>query len=333
MTNIAINGFGRIGRMAMRILAQRDVQVVAINDITDTKTLAHLLKHDSAQGKFNGTVSYDENSLTINKKKIPVYAIRNPEELPWKQLDVDVVIECTGLFTKRESAQKHLHAGAKAVMISAPSNDADVVIVKGINEHELTQEHKIISNASCTTNCLAPIVKVLDDNFGIERGFMTTVHAYTADQRLQDSPHKDLRRARAAAVNIVPTSTGAAKAVAQVLPHLKGKLDGIALRVPTPVGSITDFVCEVKKHTTIEEIKALLSNVAQHHLQGIIEYSEDPLVSTDIIGNTNSCIVDGTLTNVIGGNLLKIVAWYDNEWGYANRLVDVTLLVAHKQRV
>ncbi|MFT4310502.1 MAG: type I glyceraldehyde-3-phosphate dehydrogenase [Candidatus Woesearchaeota archaeon] len=330
--NIAINGFGRIGRMAMRILAQRDVNVVAINDITDTKTLAHLLIHDSAQGKFSGTVSYDENSLTINNKKIPVYAIRNPQELPWKHLDVDVVIESTGLFTKREGAQKHLEAGAKAVMISAPSNDADIVIVKGINENTLTKDHKIISNASCTTNCLAPIVKVLDDNFGVVKGFMTTVHAYTADQRLQDSPHKDLRRARAAAVNIVPTSTGAAKAVAQVLPHLKGKLDGIALRVPTPVGSITDFVCEVQKATTVQAIKELLNNVAQHHLQGVIEYSEDPLVSSDIVGNAHSCVVDGTLTNVIDGNLVKIVAWYDNEWGYANRLIDITLLVAHKQR-
>lgn len=325
MTNVAINGFGRIGRMVFRVLLQHsELNVVAINDLTDTKTLAHLLKHDSVHGNLSESVTYNEHALIINGKEYPVHAQKDPTLLPWKDLNVDVVVESTGFFTKREAAAKHMQAGAKKVLISGPSEDADFVVVKGVNENLYdSQKHLVVSNASCTTNCLAPIVKVLDDNFGVVRGLMTTVHAYTADQRLVDAPHKDLRRARSAAVNLIPTSTGAAKAVAQVMPHLKGKLDGLSIRTPVPDGSVTDFVCELKKPATKEQINFLFSEVAKYHLKGVLEYSEEPLVSTDIVGNPHSSIFDASLTKVLDGNFVKVVSWYDNEWGYSNRMVDV----------
>lgn len=327
MIKVGINGFGRIGRMIFRA-AQGSVEIVAINDLTDTKTLAHLLKYDSTHGKFDGHVGYDENHLIINQTKIPVYKERDPQNLPWAKHEVDVVVECTGFFRDKESASKHLKAGAKKVLISAPGKGEGIfTIVKGVNEHEYKGE-EIVSNASCTTNCLAPIVKVLDDNFGIESGFMTTIHAYTADQRIVDGPHSDLRRARAAAINIVPTTTGAAKAVTQVIPHLKGKIDGQAIRVPVVDGSITDFNCVLKKEASIEEINSLFKNVASHHLKEVIEYSDEPLVSSDIIGNPHSSIVDGLSTMVIGKNV-KIVSWYDNEWGYSNRMIDAIKLIAN----
>lgn len=330
MVRIAINGFGRIGRMMFRAALNRPgFDVVAINDLTDTRTLAHLLKHDSSQGSFSADVSWDDHNIYVNGKAIPIHAVRDPLQLPWHQYNVDVVAECTGLFTSRDKAAMHLQAGARKVVISAPSSDADKVIVFGVNEHEYNDE-KIVSNASCTTNCLAPLVKVLDDNFGVVRGFMTTIHAYTQDQMLQDAPHKDLRRCRAAGVNIVPTTTGAARAVAQVLPHLKGKLDGNAVRVPVPVGSLTDFVCEVKKATSIGEVNALLESVSARELKGKIEYVDGPLVSSDIIGNAHSSIIDSQMTSVIDGCMIKVVAWYDNEWGYSNRMVDLIMLVASR---
>ncbi|MFT4311948.1 MAG: type I glyceraldehyde-3-phosphate dehydrogenase [Candidatus Woesearchaeota archaeon] len=324
MVRIAINGFGRIGRMAFRALLTKSLEVVAVNDLTDTKTLAHLLKHDSVHGQFAHNVTYTDSSIIVDGKEITVFAERDPSQLPWKDLNIDVVIESTGFFTKKEDATKHIHAGAKKVIISAPSPDPDIMLVKGVNEHQYDpQKHHIISNASCTTNCLAPIVKVLDDNFGIVKGFMTTVHSYTGDQCLVDGPHKDLRRARSAAINMVPTTTGAAKAVGKVIPALQGKLDGIAIRVPTPDGSVTDFVCELKQETAKEQLNWLFEEVSKHHLQGIIEYSEQPLVSTDIVGNPHSCVVDGQLTNVMDKKFVKIIAWYDNEWGYSNRLADI----------
>lgn len=330
MVRVAINGFGRIGRHVFHAgFNDKDIEWVAINDLTDTKTLAHLLKYDSVHGRFPGEVKYDENSLYVNGKKIIVCAERDPEKLPWKDLQIDVVVESTGFFTARDGAQKHINAGARKVLISAPAKNPDITLVKGVNEHEYDgSKHHIVSNASCTTNCLAPLAKVLEDNFGIEKGFMTTTHAYTADQRLVDSPHKDLRRARSAAVNIVPTSTGAAKAVAEVIPALKGKLDGIALRVPVADGSITDFVCILKKDTTLEEIKTIFSNVAKNELKGVLEYSEEPLVSTDIVHNPHSSILDSGLMNLMDGRFLKIVSWYDNEWGYSNRMVDMIKHIA-----
>jgi glyceraldehyde 3-phosphate dehydrogenase len=303
------------------------MDIVAINDLTDTKTLAQLLRRDSAQGTFDAQVGHDENNLIVDGKTIPVYAEKDPSQLPWKDLDVEVVAECTGRFRDREKAALHLQAGAKKVVISAPSKDADKVIVLGVNDQEYNGE-EILSNASCTTNCLAPLVKVLDDNFKIVRGFMTTIHAYTADQNIQDGPHKDLRRARAAAHNIVPTTTGAAKAVGQVLPHLDGKLDGVAMRVPVIDGSVTDFVCEVEKEATIEEINTLFKNVAGNELKGILEYSEEPLVSGDIIGNPHSSIFNADMTNVLDGKFIKVVSWYDNEWGYSNRMVDLILKIS-----
>ena len=326
--NIAINGFGRIGRMVFRVMLQNsDMNVVAINDLTDTKTLAHLLKHDSVHGQLNAKVSYDPENIIVNDKPIRVYAMRDPEQLPWKSHEIDVVVESTGFFTKRDLAAKHLTAGAKKVLISGPSKDADKVIVMGVNEHEYdSAKHVIVSNASCTTNCLAPIVKVLQDNFGIKRGFMTTVHSYTGDQRLLDAPHSDLRRARSAAVNLVPTTTGAAAAVSQVIPELAGKLDGIAIRAPTPNGSVTDFVVELNSEVTVAQINELFKNVAGSHLKNVLEYSEEPLVSTDIVGNPHSSIFDSGMTKV-HGNLVKILSWYDNEWGYSNRMVDVVRLL------
>lgn len=322
---VAINGFGRIGRQVFQAgFDDQNIEWVGINDLTDTKTLAHLLKYDSAHGKFIGQVGFKEDALIVNGREIKVYKAKDPATLPWKALGVDVVVESTGFFTDRDGAQKHITAGAKKVLISAPAKNPDITIVKGVNEHKYERgKHHIISNASCTTNCLAPIVKVLNDNFGVVRGFMTTAHAYTADQRLVDAPHSDLRRARHAALNIVPTTTGAAKAVAEVIPELKGRLDGVSLRVPVPDGSITDFVCELKKQTTKEEINQLFKNVAGFHLKGILEYSEDPLVSTDILGNPHSSIFDAQSTMIMDGNFVKILAWYDNEIGYSNRMIDV----------
>ena len=329
MVRVAINGFGRIGRMVFAAGFQDpQIEWVAINDLTDTKTLAHLLKYDSVHRRFPAEVSHGEGYIKVNGREIKVIADKDPEKLPWKELNIDVVVESTGLFTARDGASKHLKAGARKVLISAPAKNPDITIVKGVNEHSYDREkHNIISNASCTTNCLAPIVKVLNDNFGIEHGFMNTAHAYTADQRLVDAPHKDLRRARSAAVSIIPTTTGAARTVAEVIPELKGKLDGISLRVPVPAGSIVDFVCTLKRETGVEEINKLFKSVAEYHLRGILEYNEDPIVSSDIIHNPHSCIFDAESTMVIDGRFVKVLGWYDNEWGYSNRMVDVIKLL------
>ena len=325
MIRVAINGFGRIGRQVFQAgINDEEIEWVAVNDITDTKTLAYLLKHDSVHGRAKEKIEARENSLVVDGKEIIVLSEKEPEKLPWKKLKIDVVVESTGLFTDREGAAKHLKAGAKKILISAPAKNPDVTVVKGVNEHLYDKnKHHIISNASCTTNCLAPVVKVLNDNFKVKRGFMTTAHAYTADQRLVDSPHKDFRRGRSAAINIIPTTTGAAKTVGEVIPEMKGKLDGIALRVPVANGSIIDFVCELGKAVTKEEINALFKSVAQHHLKGVLEYSEEALVSTDIIHNPHSCIFDAPSTMVMDGNFVKVLAWYDNEWGYSCRMVDV----------
>jgi glyceraldehyde 3-phosphate dehydrogenase len=325
---VGINGFGRIGRLVFRRLFNNpNVEIVKINDLTDNATLAHLLKYDSAHGKLDKSVSGDENYIIVDGKKIIGSAEKDPANLKWGDLGVDIVIECTGKFTDGTKAKAHLEAGAKKVIISAPGTNVDATVVIGVNEHILTQEMNIISNASCTTNCLAPMAKVLDEVFGIEKGYMTTVHAYTADQNLQDAPHKDLRRARAAALNIVPTSTGAAKAVGLVLPHLKGKLDGVAMRVPVIDGSLTDLTVILKKETTKEEINQAMKNAAETTLKGILEYSTDPLVSVDIIGNSHSCIFDSQQTSAMG-NLVKVVGWYDNEWGYSCRTADLVNILA-----
>ncbi len=325
MVRVAINGFGRIGRMVYQAgFNDPSIEWVAINDLSDTKTLAHLLKYDSVHRKFPTEVGYDEQNLIINGKYIRVLAERDPEKLPWAELKIDVVVESTGFFTERNGAMKHIKAGAKKVLISAPAMGVDITLVKGVNEHFYDKEkHFIISNASCTTNCLAPMVKVLNDNFGVVHGFMNTTHAYTADQRLVDAPHKDLRRARSAALSIIPTTTGAAKTVAEVIPELKGKLDGISLRVPVPAGSLVDFVCEVRKETSIGEINSLFKSVAGFHLKGVLEYSEEPLVSADIIHNPHSCVFDAPSTNVIDKRFIKVLGWYDNEWGYSCRIVDI----------
>jgi len=325
MKKIAINGFGRIGRLVFRAaMDDENIQIIAINDLTDTKTLAHLLKHDSVHGKFKKDVSYNDSNLIVDGKEIKVLSERDPKNLPWKDLNIDVVIESTGIFTDKEKCSWHILAGAKKVILTAPSKgNLDLTIVKGVNEHVYNpEEHHIVSNASCTTNCLAPIVKVLNDNFKVVQGFMTTIHSYTADQRLVDSPHSDLRRARSAAINMVPTTTGAAKAVSLVIPELKDKLDGIAIRVPTADGSITDFVCEVEKETTKEEINSLILSVSKNELKGIIDYLEYPAVSSDIIGNPASSVFDPEYTKV-SGKMIKIMSWYDNEWGYSNRVVDL----------
>jgi glyceraldehyde 3-phosphate dehydrogenase len=329
MVRVAINGFGRIGRMVLRAgFSDPDIEWVAINDLTDTKTLAHLLRYDSVHGKFQAEVQFTDKTLIVNGKEIKVLGEKDPERLPWKAMDIDVVVESTGFFTERAGAEKHMKAGAKKVLISAPAKDVDLTIVKGVNEHKYDKAtHHIVSNASCTTNCLAPIVKVLNDNFCVIHGFMNTAHAYTADQRLVDAPHKDLRRARSAATSIVPTTTGAAKTVGEVIPELKGKLDGISLRVPVPDGSVVDFVCEVKKETSIEEINSLFKSVAHFHLKGVLEYSEEPLVSADILHNPHSCIFDAQSTNVIDKRFIKILGWYDNEWGYSCRMIDVIKLM------
>ncbi|MBX2844838.1 MAG: type I glyceraldehyde-3-phosphate dehydrogenase [Saprospiraceae bacterium] len=321
---VAINGFGRIGRLATRrFLEKSGIEVVAINDLTDNKTLAHLFKYDTAQGAYPGEVKADDAFLYINGTKINAYTERDPSNLPWAELGVDVVLESTGVFRNREGAGKHIEAGARKVVISAPAKGDIKTIVLGVNDDQLTASDEILSNASCTTNCLAPMVKVLDDTFGIESGLMTTVHAYTADQRIQDAPHSDLRRARAAAQNIVPTTTGAAIAVTKVLPHLKGKLDGMAMRVPTITGSITDFTVVLKKDTTVEAVNAAFKAASEGALKGILQYNEDPIVSSDIIGNEYSNIFDAPLTMVMDGNTVKVVGWYDNEMGYSSRLADL----------
>jgi len=323
MKKIAINGFGRIGRMCFRSLINNPhVEVVAINDLTDVKTLAHLLKYDSIHGRFAHAIDHTNDSIIVNGKAIKIYAAKDPATLPWGDLGVDVVIESTGIFTDKESASKHIEAGAKKVIISAPATGAVKTIVLGVNDDQITAEDTVLSNASCTTNCLAPMAKVLNDKFGIEKGYITTVHAYTADQRLQDSPHKDLRRARAAALSMVPTSTGAAKAVGEVLPQLKGKLDGVAVRVPTPDGSMTDLVAVLKRDVTIEEVNAAMKEAAEGSMKGILEYCTDPIVSIDIVGNLHSCIFDAALT-AVNGNLVKVMAWYDNEAGYSQRVCDL----------
>lgn len=323
MKKIAINGFGRIGRMCFRSLIQNpNVEIVAINDLTDVPTLAHLLKYDSVHGKLNGTVVAKDDSIVVNGKAVKVYAQKDPLNLPWKDLGVDVVIESTGIFTDKEGAQKHITAGARKVIISAPATGGVKTIVLGVNDGDITSEDHILSNASCTTNCLAPMAKVLHDKFGIEKGYITTVHAYTADQRLQDAPHKDLRRARAAALSMVPTSTGAAKAVGEVLPELKGKLDGVAVRVPTPDGSLTDLVAILKRDVTRDEINQAIREASETTMKGIIEYCTDPIVSIDIVGNLHSCIFDAALTSV-NGNLVKVMGWYDNEAGYSQRVCDL----------
>ncbi|MCB0565250.1 MAG: type I glyceraldehyde-3-phosphate dehydrogenase [Phaeodactylibacter sp.] len=328
---IAINGFGRIGRLTFRnLLKMEGVEVVAVNDLTDNHTLAHLLKYDSVQGKFNGTVTSDDDNLYVNGKTIAAMAERDPKKLPWKEMGVDLVLECTGLFTDAEKAGWHLEAGAKKVVISAPAKGGNIpTIVLGVNNEKINADSNIFSNASCTTNCLAPMVKVLDDLCGIEHGFMTTIHAYTGDQNILDAPHRDLRRARAAAISVVPTSTGAAKAVGEVLPHLKGKLNGNALRVPVPTGSVTDFTVVVKKPSDVASINAAFKKASETSLKGILEYNEDPIVSADIVGNTYSCIFDSELTMVID-NMIKVVGWYDNEAGYSARLADLSMKILAK---
>ena len=334
---LGINGFGRIGRLVFRAILERqaatgrqDFDIVAVNDLTDAETLAHLFKYDSVHGRFPGTVEATSEGLKVNGDTFRVLSERNPADLPWGELGCDIVIESTGVFRTREKAGLHLKGGAKKVIISAPaSGEVDATVVLGVNDGTLTGDEEIVSNASCTTNCLAPLVKVLDDNFGVVKGFMTTVHAYTSDQALQDAPHSDLRRARAAALSIIPTSTGAAKAVGLVLPHLNGKLDGFALRVPVPDGSITDFTCELKTAATADEINAAFREAAGGELKGVLEYSEEPLVSSDIIHNAHSCILDAQST-MSDGTMAKVVGWYDNEWGYSNRTVDVAKLLAEK---
>jgi glyceraldehyde-3-phosphate dehydrogenase type I len=337
---IAINGFGRIGRLFFRAALndkefERMFEVVAVNDITDSKTLGHLLKYDSIFRVLDEDVKAKESSMTVRGKEIKVLTEKDPTKLPWRSMNVEYVLESTGLFTDREGASKHLLAGAKKVIVTAPAKNPDVTIVIGVNENLYDpKQHNIISMASCTTNCLAPVVKVLNDKFGVEQGFMTTCHAYTNDQRVLDLPHRDLRRARAAALSIIPTTTGAAKAVAEVIPELKGKLDGLALRVPVPDGSINDFVAVLEKEVTKEEVNAVLKQSSETTLEGILQYTEDPIVSADIIGNPHSSIADGLSTNVIGGRgrLVKVLSWYDNEWGFSCRLVDLLKLMARKEQ-
>jgi glyceraldehyde 3-phosphate dehydrogenase len=331
MIKIAINGFGRIGRPSFKIaFAREDMEVVAINDLTDVKTAAHLLKYDSSYGKYDKEVLADEKNseLIVDGTRIKFLSEKDPEKLPWKELEVDAVLECTGIFNNKEDAKKHLEAGAKKVILSAPTKDDTPVYLLGINEHEYSGEN-IISNGSCTTNCLAPMIKVIDEKFGVEKGFMTTTHSYTNDQRLQDLPHKDLRRARAAALNIIPTTTGAAKTVGKAMKHLDGKLDGISLRVPTPIVSIVDFICTLKKETTKEEINQAFKEAAQDGLNGILDTTEEDLVSMDFKMNPMSAIVDLPLT-MVNGNLAKIVGWYDNEWGYSNRLIEMAEYIFNK---
>lgn len=326
---VAINGLGRIGRCFLKIAIERGFKVVAINDLTDINTLAHLIKYDSVYGPYNKQVEVMKgNWLNVSGKKIQVFSERDPENLPWKNLKVDVVVDSTGVFKDKEGLGKHIRAGAKKVVISAPGKEVDATIVLGVNEEKLKKEYRIISMASCTTNCLAPVVKVLNDEFGIEKGMMTTIHAYTNDQKILDVPHKDLRRARAAAQNIIPTTSGATKAVAEVIPELKGKLNGLAVRVPVPCGSLVDFVCELKKEVSVAEVNNVIKKASKGKMKGILEYSEEPLVSSDIVKNSHSSIFDSKSTQVIEkrnekGNMIKVLSWYDNEWGYSTRLADL----------
>ncbi|MER8093133.1 type I glyceraldehyde-3-phosphate dehydrogenase [Streptomyces goshikiensis] len=327
---VGINGFGRIGRNYFRALLEQgaDIEIVGVNDLTDNATLVHLLKYDTILGRLKAEVSHTDDSITVDGKTFKTFAERDPANLPWGELGADIVIESTGIFTKKADAAKHIAAGAKKVLISAPAKDEDITIVMGVNQDKYdAASHHVISNASCTTNCVAPMAKVLDENFGIVKGMMTTVHAYTNDQRILDFPHSDLRRARAAAENIIPTSTGAAKATALVLPQLKGKLDGIAMRVPVPTGSVTDLVLELSRETTKEEINAAFQKAAEGQLKGILDYTEDAIVSSDIVNWPASCTFDSSLTMVQDGTQVKVVGWYDNEWGYSNRLVDLTVFV------
>ncbi|MBN2102618.1 type I glyceraldehyde-3-phosphate dehydrogenase [bacterium] len=328
--NVAINGFGRIGRLVFRIAEKRsNVNVVAINDITDAKTLAHLLKYDSVHGKYDGTVEARGNAIVVNGKEIQISAERDPANLPWAALGVDVAVESTGVFRKKEQIAKHLEAGAKKVILTVPAKDEiDATIVLGVNDDDLKPEHKIVSNASCTTNCLAPVAKVLNDTFGIQEGLMTTIHAYTNDQRILDLPHSDLRRARSAAVSMIPTTTGAAKAVGKVIPELNGKLNGMAIRVPTPDGSVVDLVATTEKPVTVESVNAAMKAAAENELKGIMEYMQDPIVSVDVVGNPYSSIFDSLATMTIGSNMVKVISWYDNEWGYSNRVVDLLVKMA-----
>lgn len=320
---VGINGFGRIGRQIFRILHGRGHEVALVNDLTDNETLATLLKYDSNYGKFRGEVSYDDENLIVDGKKVRATAIKDPTTLPWAELGVDIVVESTGIFTKREQAAMHLQAGAKKVLISAPSPDADLDIMVGVNEDQYDgEQHHILSNASCTTNSLAAVMKVLDETFGVEQAMMTTIHSYTNDQNILDLPHKDLRRARAAAVNIIPTTTGAAKAVGRVLPQFKGNFDGVAVRVPTPTGSLSDVTAILKREASAEEINGALKEAAEGRLKGVVEYSTDPLVSKDIVGNPHSAIVDSQMTKTMG-KMAKVFVWYDNEWGFSERMVDV----------
>ncbi|MCK5686271.1 type I glyceraldehyde-3-phosphate dehydrogenase [bacterium] len=325
---VAINGFGRIGRLFFRsAYKQKEIEIVAINDLTTPKALAHLLKYDSVHGKFNEEISSTDDSITVAGKKINIYSIKDPAELPWKELEVDIVVEATGFFRDRAGAEKHITAGAGKVIISAPAKGEDCTVVLGVNEGDLKPEHKIISNASCTTNCLAPVAYVLNKEFGLDHGFMTTIHAYTNDQKILDLPHSDLRRGRAAAMSMIPTTTGAAKAVGLVIPELDGKLDGLAVRVPTPDASMVDLTVELNKEVTVEELNGKMKEYANGELKGILEYEEDPLVSTDFIGNSHSSIFDPAMTRVMG-KTAKIFSWYDNEWGYSNRIVDLAKLMA-----
>ncbi|CAK7285560.1 MULTISPECIES: type I glyceraldehyde-3-phosphate dehydrogenase [Streptomyces] len=330
---VGINGFGRIGRNYFRALLEQgaDIEVVAVNDLGDTATTAHLLKYDTILGRLKQEVSHTADTITVDGHTIKVLSERNPADIPWGELGVDIVIESTGIFTKREDAAKHLAGGAKKVLISAPAKDEDITIVMGVNQDKYDPaNHHVISNASCTTNCVAPMAKVLDENFGIVKGLMTTVHAYTNDQRILDFPHKDLRRARAAAENIIPTTTGAAKATALVLPQLKGKLDGLAMRVPVPTGSVTDLVVELSREVTKEEVNAAFQKASEGELKGLLDYTEDPIVSSDIVNAPASCTFDSSLTMVQEGKNVKVIGWYDNEWGYSNRLVDLTVFVGNQ---
>ncbi|MEF3312732.1 type I glyceraldehyde-3-phosphate dehydrogenase [Paenibacillus sp. GYB004] len=332
MVKVGINGFGRIGRNVFRAaLNNENVEIVAINDLTDVSTLAHLLKYDTTHGRLNATVEAGEGALFVNGKEIKVFAERDPGNLPWASVGVEIVVESTGIFTAKEKAELHLKGGAKKVIISAPASNEDITIVMGVNDDQYDPaKHTIISNASCTTNCLAPFAKVLNDKFGIVKGMMTTVHSYTNDQQVLDLPHKDLRRARAAAENIIPSSTGAAKAVSLVLPELKGKLNGMAFRVPTPNVSVTDLVAELKVNVSVDDVNAALKEAANGPLKGIMVYTEEPLVSSDFNGDPASSTIDALSTMVVGDNLVKVVSWYDNEWGYSNRVVDLAHFIANK---
>ncbi|MFD7698533.1 type I glyceraldehyde-3-phosphate dehydrogenase [Streptomyces caelestis] len=330
---VGINGFGRIGRNYFRALLEQgaDIEIVAVNDLGDTATTAHLLKYDTILGRLKQEVSHTADTISVDGKTIKVLSERNPADIPWGELGVDIVIESTGIFTKKEDAEKHIAGGAKKVIISAPAKNEDITLVMGVNHDQYdAANHHVISNASCTTNCVAPMAKVLDENFGIVKGLMTTVHAYTNDQRILDFPHKDLRRARAAAENIIPTTTGAAKATALVLPQLKGKLDGMAMRVPVPTGSVTDLVVELSREVTKEEVNAAFQKAAEGELKGYLEYTEDAIVSSDIVNAPASCTFDSSLTMVQDGKSVKVIGWYDNEWGYSNRLVDLTVFVGNQ---